>query len=793
MDSLVEDLENEKKKLKLWIEGLREQVASQKSELRHLRRRVRDLETIPDSLAFRLGLACVLAVKSPGGFLKFPLRIGHLLGLGFQHISRLALRMVFPASFPYTRAELAKKLKAALDAESYEGLVTELSRLAGSAATQEEALAPVAFQFLMELDPKKSLEYARVALSSSVDDVQLLEGLAGLRNLARAEESLELVSSVDQLLSDFDLLRFSPEQLQTPEFQALLSEGLIRERARVQPDGKIARFVPSGYTLRRLRYEATYVSADSAETMLNQLREFAELPEESFASIGFKAFSVPAPERALKFAERYLELCPEDMTFYRKLAQFYFRQGMLRKPGEMFKRLEERRGEFSASGMIQGQISLLENGFSLPETTKRTPYEPASETSAFYLLHNSLPFASGGYATRTHGLLTSLRRIGRDIQAVSRLGYPTDRDDRFSLADVVDHEIDGVPYLRLPSESRGYGRIPLNSYLAAYGEAVHSKALQERPALVHAASNFMNGMAASYAARKLGIPSVYEVRGLWEVTRMSRQPSWQASEIYQMQVRMERDACLAANAVVTITEALKREMVSRGVPESKITVVPNGVDPSRFVAIEPDLELADQLGVRGKVVLGYIGSVVDYEGLELLLEASNILRAEKVPFAVVIVGDGAALEALKSKTIELGLYEIVQFTGRVPHHDVERYYSLIDITPYPRLPLPVCEMVSPMKPFESMAMKKTVVASDVAALAEIVQDGKTGLLHKKGSAQDLADKLKTAIENEGLRHALGENARTWVVEERDWVILARRLASVHDSVLEHPQALCVNA
>src|SRR5690606_24655548 len=106
-------------------------------------------------------------------------------------------------------------------------------------------------------------------------------------------------------------------------------------------------------------------------------------------------------------------------------------------------------------------------------------------------------------------------------------------------------------------------------------------------------------------------------------------------------------------------------------------------------------------------------------------------------FHVLLVGDGAELERFSARVKDEGLESVITFTGRVPHEDVERYYSLIDITPFPRLPLPVCEMVSPLKPFEAMAMGKAVLASGVAALAEIVAPGVTGFLHSKGDAESL--------------------------------------------------------
>jgi len=118
----------------------------------------------------------------------------------------------------------------------------------------------------------------------------------------------------------------------------------------------------------------------------------------------------------------------------------------------------------------------------------------------------------------------------------------------------------------------------------------------------------------------------------------------------------------------------------------------------------------------------------------------------------------------------------------VPHDEVESYYSLIDITPFPRKPLPVCEMVSPLKPFEAMAMGKCVIVSSVAALAEIVGERPIGFISEKGSVEALAQVIAHVAGDAELRQQVGEEARRFVVAERDWRILARRVTEVYQKL-----------
>jgi glycosyltransferase involved in cell wall biosynthesis len=422
-------------------------------------------------------------------------------------------------------------------------------------------------------------------------------------------------------------------------------------------------------------------------------------------------------------------------------------------------------------------FNLLKNGFDLPIDDFSLDYTPI-KNKVFYLLHNRLPYNSGGYATRSHGLLTNVSSFGWDINGVSRLGYPWDKmpNKESNKSDIIDN----IKYYRLLNGKIGLGKLPMREYLEEYAKELLKKVKEERPNIIHAASNHMNGLVGNYVAKSVGIKSVYEVRGLWEITRISRQPEWKNTEYYELMVNLEAEAARGADKVLTLTEALKDEMIARGVNGDKIEILPNGVTSNRFQPLDRDSKLEDNLGLKDKVIIGYIGSVVAYEGLEYLVDSIEILIKKGISnIAVLIVGDGAVLDMVKNRVESKELNDYFIFTGRVPHEEVERYYSLVDITPFPRKGQPVCEMVSPLKPFEAMAMEKAVISSNVAALEEIVTDGYNGILFQKDSVEDLADKLEILIDDKELRVKLGKQSREWVIEQRDWRVISEKLANVY--------------
>ncbi|MEK9651584.1 MAG: glycosyltransferase family 4 protein, partial [Poseidonia sp.] len=429
------------------------------------------------------------------------------------------------------------------------------------------------------------------------------------------------------------------------------------------------------------------------------------------------------------------------------------------------------------------------NGSWLPSIgpiSSPTSIVPANASEILYLAHMALPFESAGYCTRTHGLLTNLQRRNPNISVQTRLGYPLDKTklDHLDFDDVQEqYEIDGLTYRYHKASDEGIGDEDEVAYIERAAMALIESARKTRPALIQAASNHVNGAIGLTAARALGLPFIYEVRGLWHMSRVARQPHFLYHAEYEAMDRAEIAVCLEADIVLAITHAVRYYLIEQGVDPHRILVLPNGVDSQRFVETVRDKELESELGLVNNVVIGYVGSFVQYEGLDLLIQAFAKLVDVESNVKLLLVGDGSIRQDLEDLVDELRIREHVQFTGRVPHDEVVRYHSLIDIAPFPRTPDIVCEFISPLKPFESMAMGQVVVASDVAALKEIVADGEHGRLFKKGNSQSLFEVLSSLVQDEEQRKRLKKAGRAWVVKERDWSALSAYLYDIHQHLL----------
>lgn len=299
-----------------------------------------------------------------------------------------------------------------------------------------------------------------------------------------------------------------------------------------------------------------------------------------------------------------------------------------------------------------------------------------------------------------------------------------------------------------------------------------------QPDLLHVHSPYRNAVPALAVGRRLGLPVVYEVRGLWEDSGTASGNFREGDAAYEHWRTQEIASQRGADAVVCICEQLRQESILRGVPPERVFVVPNAVDPD-LLAEPPEItdpEARQQLAqVRARLrypTLGYVGSIRALEGVAELVRGAGELVRRGTPVSLLVVGDGPGRADLEKLAERLGLGENAVFTGRVPHDLVPHYYRAIDVFVVSRPDLRVCRMVTPLKPLEAMVLGCALVVSDLPALRELVQDGH-GLAYRPGDVDHLATQCARLLGDARERAALAAAARAWVVSERTWERVVR--------------------
>ena len=306
----------------------------------------------------------------------------------------------------------------------------------------------------------------------------------------------------------------------------------------------------------------------------------------------------------------------------------------------------------------------------------------------------------------------------------------------------------------------------------------------EKPDILHAHSPVLNAFPALSAGKRHNLPVVYEVRALWEDAAVDHGTARAGGPRYLASRYLETLAMRRADAVTTICEGLRHEIVARGIAPEKVTVIPNAVDIEQFSrGGEAKPDLIERYGLAGSVVLGFVGSFYAYEGLDLLLEAMVLLKDE-APVKLLLVGGGPVEDQLRKKAEALKLGESVIFTGRLPHEQVKDIYDLIDVLVYPRTASRLTELVTPLKPLEAMASEKLVLASDVGGHRELIRDEETGFLFTAGDAKRLAEAILKTLERRNRWNEICRAGRKFVETERTWVSSVSRYASIYDALTE---------
>lgn len=388
-----------------------------------------------------------------------------------------------------------------------------------------------------------------------------------------------------------------------------------------------------------------------------------------------------------------------------------------------------------------------------------------------HVLDHSVPLFSG-YSFRSRSIIHGQRALGLNPVVLTS-------PKQGSNANGVE-EIEGIRYYRSASLSSGVIRdVPFFReilLMARLARRIRSLAAAEKVDLIHAHSPLLNGLPALWAARRLNLPLVYEARAFWEDAAVDHGSFKEGSARYRISRALETFLFRHADRVVTICEAMRRDLRERGISTEHVRVVPNGVNIDEFKPLPRAAALAHRLGLNGGPVFGFIGSFYRYEGLRFLLETFPKIRAQIPDARLMLVGGGEEEETLK---IIAGKNDGILFTGRVPHREVGDYYSLVDVFVCPRLRMRLTELVTPLKPLESMAMQKAVLASDVGGQRELIENGHTGLLFAADSAEDLVKQSVRLVRDTALRRRLGEAGRRFVSSERSWDKLVQRYLPIY--------------
>ena len=396
-------------------------------------------------------------------------------------------------------------------------------------------------------------------------------------------------------------------------------------------------------------------------------------------------------------------------------------------------------------------------------------------TRVLHILDHSLPLQSG-YTFRTRAILKAQTTAGIDVRGITGLRHAADASG--------PEEHDGLIFHRTTGEAEGPAGLREWREIARLASAIEALCQEWRPDILHAHSPALCGQAALRVSKKLGIPLVYEIRAFWEDAAVGNGTGREGSIKYALTRRLESHVVAGADHVVTICQGLKDDLIARGTDPARITISPNGVDLSLFgEPLARDPAFAAELGLGDGPVIGFIGSFYDYEGIDNLIDAMPALIARHSDARLLLVGGGPCTNVLQAQAAASPAAAAIKFVGRVPHHEVERYYALTDIMAYPRKASRLTDLVTPLKPLEAMAQGRLVAASNVGGHRELITDGVTGTLFAADNPAACADALAEMLADHSGWDERRSVARKHVETSHDWARNVQRYLRVYQRLL----------
>ncbi len=386
-------------------------------------------------------------------------------------------------------------------------------------------------------------------------------------------------------------------------------------------------------------------------------------------------------------------------------------------------------------------------------------------------------FGHKGASIHIRELVNALSALGHQVTilAASRgtTSYPLRREVIDVGAEVSPLVTEAIPNAR---QERALAKMQRSLRISA--------AIRERLEALHAQEEFdliyerysLWSAAGVRAAHELKIPCLVEVNApLLEEQRRYRELV-HASEAKAI----EAEVFGGADALLAVSEQIKAYALAKGADPERTFVVPNGVDVNRF---HPAVEAEPAQGGDGKFVLGFVGSLKVWHGMEVLMEAFRTLLGRLLPYHLLLVGDGPLRSWIESYIQGARLEGTVTIMGSVPYDRIPSLIQRMDVTV---APYPFVEdfYFSPLKLFEYMAIGKPVVASRIGQIQEVIQDGATGLLVRPGDPRDLVEKIERLRCAPGLRKALGI-AASQEAAHYTWERNARRVIALADPLVKN--------
>jgi glycosyltransferase involved in cell wall biosynthesis len=339
--------------------------------------------------------------------------------------------------------------------------------------------------------------------------------------------------------------------------------------------------------------------------------------------------------------------------------------------------------------------------------------------------------------------------------------------------------VEEEPIIQNQQLERDLRSVAYNFWLQSEGSSIMKR---EKPDLLYERYSLF-GWGWIELARRRRIPLMLEVND----PLCREQAGYEKFTLTATAERMEKEIIRGADTVIATSKWVKNWVISLGVNEPDVHVVPNGVSLKLFAERKSGDTVRQRYNLERERVIGFVGSFQPWHDVQGLLNAFSTLYADDHNLRLLLVGDGEQREALEEAGCQLGLGSAVIFTGNIPHDSVPDYIAAMDVAVAP-YNWTEDFYGSPLKLFEYMAAGKPTVAAAIGQIEDVIEHGKTGWLYPSGDHKQLAHGLASLLYSPELSSAISNAAREKILRDHTWKAIATRVTDLADVLLKDEMA-----
>ena len=426
-----------------------------------------------------------------------------------------------------------------------------------------------------------------------------------------------------------------------------------------------------------------------------------------------------------------------------------------------------------------------------------------SPINVLYLIYTSIEYETIGYTLRSQDLLKNTSNSKYQLYGVTRYGYPYDRETSYYNKDPEEnYSNNGVKYIKLLNKDDNYNNNNIIEYLKKYILSIINLCISNNVKIIHSTSNYWNGVTGYYAAKYLGIKSIYEIREFWNEKAAYNNIELKESDMIKMMVNIEQKIYEGVDKILTINNCMKNRLIGKNIDKEKIVVISDSVDLEVYNKIEHNNQnLREKYNFNeDNFIIGFVGSINLYEGIDNIIEVIKMLKENYFNIVFFVIGDGIYKHEMLSKISKHQLKENFIHVDKLCHPEVIKHYDMFDLLIYPRKDCNVSNLTGSYKILEAMILEKPVIVSEIESTIELFNINSENkepefisddfvVYCKPDDINDLYEKTVGLINNKELRDKIGCNSKKKIIKDYNWNKTSKKIRKVYHELIDHSNVI----